>query len=172
MRIVAALLSAKVRTIVIVRAIFGAKTLLRGPGLNQRAVHSEVLVGHELLRLLVHLGEKSLGHIRAQQPIPVLGKHRMVPHRIVHAQAHEPAEQQVVVDLLELVCTVGLIIPDVFHWQPPLTILAATVLAVESVVFVGVHVKYREVAPMILSAVLGLLMVFIAYGRMVLQPIF
>ena len=73
---------------------------------------------------------------------------------------------------LELVCTVGLIIPDVFHWQPPLTILAATVLAVESVVFVGVHVKYREVAPMILSAVLGLLMVFIAYGRMVLQPIF
>ena len=36
----------------------------------------------------------------------------------------------------------------------------------------GVHVKYREVAPMILSGVLGLLMAFIVYGRMVLQPIF
>jgi hypothetical protein len=34
------------------------------------------------------------------------------------------------------------------------------------------HQKYREVAPMILSGVLGLLMAFIAYGRIVLQPIF
>jgi uncharacterized membrane protein YphA (DoxX/SURF4 family) len=74
--------------------------------------------------------------------------------------------------ILELVCTVGLIIPDALHWQPHLTILAAVVLAVESLVFVGVHVKYREVAPTILSGVLGLLMAFIAYGRMVLQPIF
>jgi hypothetical protein len=70
------------------------------------------------------------------------------------------------------VCTVGLIVPAAFHWHPLLTILAATVLAVESLVFVGVHVKYREVSPMILSAVLGLLMAFLAYGRMVLHPIF
>jgi uncharacterized membrane protein YphA (DoxX/SURF4 family) len=73
--------------------------------------------------------------------------------------------------ILELVCTVGLIVPDAFHWQPQLTILAAAILAIESVVFVGVHVKYREVTPTIMSAVLGLLMAFIAYGRMVLQPI-
>jgi hypothetical protein len=56
--------------------------------------------------------------------------------------------------IVELVCTVGLIVPAAFHWQPPLTILAATVLAVESLVFDWVHVKYREVAPMILSGVL------------------
>jgi hypothetical protein len=74
--------------------------------------------------------------------------------------------------ILELVCTVGLIVPTAFHWRPPLTILAATVLAVESLVFVWVHVKYREVAPTILSGVLGLLLAFIACGRMVLQPIF
>jgi len=72
--------------------------------------------------------------------------------------------------ILELVCTVGLIVPAAFHWQPPLTIVAATVLAVESLVFIGVHVKYREVAPILFSGVLGLLMAFIAYGRMVLQP--
>lgn len=42
---------------------------------------------------------------------------------------------------------------------------AAALLAIESLVFIGVHVKYREVAPMIMSAVLGLLMAFIAYGR-------
>ena len=59
MRIVAALLLAKVRTIVIVGAILGAKALLRGPGLDQCAVYGEVFVGHELLRLLVHLGEES-----------------------------------------------------------------------------------------------------------------
>ena len=74
--------------------------------------------------------------------------------------------------IVELACTVGLIAPDAFHWHPPLTILAASVLAIEGVVFVGVHVKYREVAPTIMSAVLGLLMTFIAYGRMVLHPIF
>ena len=73
---------------------------------------------------------------------------------------------------LELVCTVGLIVPAALHWQPSLTVLAATVLAIESLVFIEVHVKYREIPSMILSGVLGLLMAFIAYGRMVLKPIF
>src|ERR1700689_4122357 len=74
--------------------------------------------------------------------------------------------------ILELVCTVGLIVPAAFHWQPPLTILAATGLAVESPGFGRGQVKDRELPPMILNGVLGLLMAFVAYGRMVLQPIF
>jgi hypothetical protein len=82
-----------------------------------------------------------------------------------------PRKAWMTLGIVELACMVGLIVPDAFHWQPALTILAATVLAVESLVFVWVHVKYREVAPMILSGVLVLLMAFIAYGRMVLQPI-
>jgi uncharacterized membrane protein YphA (DoxX/SURF4 family) len=82
-----------------------------------------------------------------------------------------PRKAWMTLGILELVCAVGLVIPDAFHWQPLLTILAATVLALESLVFVGVHVKYREVAPTILSGVLGLLMAFIAYGRMILLPI-
>jgi hypothetical protein len=73
--------------------------------------------------------------------------------------------------VLELVCTVGLIVPAAFHWQPSLTVVAAAVLAVESVVFIGVHVKYREISAIVVSAVLGLVMAFIAYGRMVLSPI-
>jgi uncharacterized membrane protein YphA (DoxX/SURF4 family) len=73
--------------------------------------------------------------------------------------------------ILELVCAVCLIAPGALHWQPQLTIVAAIVLAIESLVFIGVHVKYREVTPMIMSGVLGLIMVFIAYGRIVLQPI-
>jgi uncharacterized membrane protein YphA (DoxX/SURF4 family) len=82
-----------------------------------------------------------------------------------------PREAWMVLGILELVCTVGLIVPGAFHWQPKLTVVAATVLAIESLVFIGVHVKYREIAPIIMSGVLGLLMAFIAYGRMVLKPI-
>jgi len=72
---------------------------------------------------------------------------------------------------LELVCTSGLVLPGAFHWEPRLTIVAATLLAVESLVFIRVHLRYKETAPVIMSAVLGLLMAFVAYGRWVLSPI-
>jgi hypothetical protein len=52
-----------------------------------------------------------------------------------------------------------------------LPVLAATVLAIESLVFIWVHVKYHEVGSMIFSAALGLLMAFIAYGRLVLKRV-
>ena len=55
--------------------------------------------------------------------------------------------------------------------RPALTVVAATALAIESIVFIGVHVKYGEITSIIVSGVLGLLMAFIAYGRMVLKPI-
>ncbi len=82
-----------------------------------------------------------------------------------------PRKAWMILGIMELVCTIGLIVPAALHWRPLLTVLAATVLAVESLVFVGVHVKYREVAPIIMSVVLGLLMAFVAYGRLVLTPI-
>jgi hypothetical protein len=82
-----------------------------------------------------------------------------------------PREAWMALGILELVCTVGLIVPAAFHWKPALTVVAATVLAIESLVFIGVHAKYREIAPIVMSGVLGLLMAFIAYGRMVLNPI-
>jgi hypothetical protein len=83
-----------------------------------------------------------------------------------------PREAWKALGVLELVCTVGLIVPDALHWQPALTVVAAMVLTIESLVFVWVHAKYGEIKPIILSSVLGLLMAFIAYGRMVLKPIF
>ena len=73
--------------------------------------------------------------------------------------------------ILELVCMVGLIVPAAFQWHPALTVVAATVLAIESLVFIGVHAKYREIPTIIMCSVLGLLMAFIAYGRLVLNPI-
>jgi len=80
-----------------------------------------------------------------------------------------PRQAWMALGIVELVCTVGLIAPAALHWQPALTVVAATVLAIESLVFIWVHVLYRELPPIIMSGVLGLLMAFIAYGRMVLQ---
>ena len=82
-----------------------------------------------------------------------------------------PREAWTVLGILELICAVGLIVPSALPWHPKLTVLAAAILAIESLVFIGVHVKYKETTPIIMSAVLGLLMAFIAYGRLVLKPI-
>jgi hypothetical protein len=73
--------------------------------------------------------------------------------------------------IIELVCSVGLIVPAALHGMPMLTVVAATALAIESLVFIWVRIKYGEITPIIMSSVLGLLMAFIAYGRMVLNPI-
>src|SRR5213592_4433101 len=65
-----------------------------------------------------------------------------------------PRKVWMALGILELVCVAGLIVPAAFHGQPSLTVAAATVLAIESLVFIGVHVKYREIAPVIMSGVL------------------
>ena len=82
-----------------------------------------------------------------------------------------PREAWMALGILELVCMVGLIVPAAFRWRPALTVVAATILAIESLVFIGVHARYGEMTPIILSGGLGLLMAFIAYGRLVLKPI-
>ena len=82
-----------------------------------------------------------------------------------------PREAWRILGIVELVCTIGLIVPAALHWMPKLTVAAAAVLAIESLVFVWVHVRYREVGSIAMSGVLGLLMAFVAYGRMILSPI-
>lgn len=82
-----------------------------------------------------------------------------------------PRQVWAILGVVELICTAGLIAPAAFHWKPSLTPLAAAVLAIESLLFIWVHVQYRETPPIIMSGALGLLMAFIAYGRMVLRPL-
>ena len=77
-----------------------------------------------------------------------------------------PRQVWAALGIVELVCVVGLIFPLAFNWHPSLTAVAATILAIESLVFIGVHVKYRETMSIIMSGVLGLVMAFVAYGRM------
>lgn len=83
-----------------------------------------------------------------------------------------PREAWMGLGIMELICTVGLIAPAALRWHPGLTVAAASLLALESLgVFVWVHIKYNEVGSIAFSVVLGLLMAFLAYGRMVLKPI-
>ena len=82
-----------------------------------------------------------------------------------------PREAWMAPGILELVCALGLIIPGAIRWRPTLTAAAATVLAIESLAFIWVHVNYRETAPIICREALGLLMAFTACGRMFLRPI-
>ena len=82
-----------------------------------------------------------------------------------------PRQAWMALGIVELICVVGLILPAAFRWHPTLTVVAAVVLAIESLVFIGVHVKYHEVGSIVMVCVLGLLMAFIAYGRLVLSPL-
>ncbi len=73
--------------------------------------------------------------------------------------------------VLELACVLGLVLPGVLHRQPALTGVAAALLAGESLVFLWVHARGREVSALVMSAVLGLLMAFVAWGRLAWLPL-
>ena len=81
-------------------------TLHAGPCLQQRSIHREVLVRQQVLFacLQKHRLEKGLSDVALQQPLPVLAEYGGDPDGFVHVQAHEPSEQQVILQL--------------FHQQP------------------------------------------------------
>jgi hypothetical protein len=57
-----------------------------------------------LPRLLQHGLEKGFGNVAIEQPLAVFREHGHIPNGVIHVQAHEPTEQQVIVEL--------------FHQQP------------------------------------------------------
>jgi len=74
--------------------------------------------------------------------------------------------------VLELLCAVGLFLPGIRQWLTTLTVASAGLLAMESVVFVWVHMKCKETTPILMSGVQVILMAFVAYGRLELVPHF
>ena len=83
-----------------------------------------------------------------------------------------PKNAWLTLGVIELVCVVGLIVPGLLHTHPTITVAAAAVMALESLVFIWVHMKYREAGPIAFSVVLGLVMAFVAYGRLALHPLY
>ena len=82
--------------------ILALKTLVAGPSFDERAIHTEVLVGKQVghARLVQHQLEELLCDIALQEPVPILGEDCRHPHCFVHIEAHEPAKKQVVLQLL------------------------------------------------------------------------
>ena len=82
--------------------VLAAEALHRRPRLDQRAVDREVLVRQQPAnpRAVQNRLKKARRHIPRNQTVAVLRIGRRVPHRRVHRQTDEPAEQKVVVQLL------------------------------------------------------------------------
>ncbi len=82
--------------------VFRPHALHRRPGLNQRAVDAEVVVRQKPLhpRLRQNRRQELARHVALKQPVTILRKRRGVPNRRIHRQSDEPAEQQIIVELL------------------------------------------------------------------------
>ena len=78
------------------------EALLARPGLDQRAVDREVLIGQQAMGLGLRqdLLEERRGHLARQQAVPVLREDGHIPHRRVQIKADKPAKQQVVLQRL------------------------------------------------------------------------
>ena len=83
-------------------AVLGTKALLRGPGLDQRSIHRKVLVRQQWLdlRMVQKRAHELRKHLAALQPVAVLREHGRVPNRVVGRKPHEPAVQEIVIQLL------------------------------------------------------------------------
>jgi uncharacterized membrane protein YphA (DoxX/SURF4 family) len=73
--------------------------------------------------------------------------------------------------ILELFGSIALVLPGILRTHQDLTVAAAIVLCAESLLFIWVHLKYTEKTPILMSAVLGIIMAFLAYGRFALAPL-
>jgi uncharacterized membrane protein YphA (DoxX/SURF4 family) len=80
-----------------------------------------------------------------------------------------------VLGALEIAGGILLIIPAATRWMPLLTPVAATVLALETLGLAGLYARYSLTLaasnPLVWSAVMGLLVAFVAYGRFALSPV-
>lgn len=79
-----------------------------------------------------------------------------------------------VLGALEVVGGILLIVPAATKWLPWLTPLAATVLALETLTLAGFFasksLKVAATNPLVWTAVMGLLVAFVAYGRYAISP--
>lgn len=75
------------------------------------------------------------------------------------------------IGVFEVLCALGIVLPAAIRTRPSLTAVAAICLAVEGVLFAGLHAAYGERSPMVFSIVSAVLAAFVAYGRLVLKPL-
>jgi hypothetical protein len=78
--------------------------------------------------------------------------------------------------VFEMSCAILLVVPAAAKWMPMLTPLAAAALAVESLALGGLYARYSLQLtagnPLVWVVLMGLMAVFVAWGRYVLRPPF
>ena len=67
--------------------------------------------------------------------------------------------------ILEIVCSIGLIVSSVPGQYPEVTPIAAMLLAIEGVVLTARHLKWKEISGAIWSTAFSAAAAFVAYGR-------
>lgn len=119
-----------------------------------RRLHITLWTAQALLALAFGLG----GVFKLMQPIEVLGASMpwalTVPAWVVRFNA-----------AAELAGALGLLLPSLTRIQPRLTVLAAIGLATVMALAIGLHVTRGELAASATPAVLGMMAVFVAWGR-------
>jgi len=101
-RVVLARLAAEVAPPVVVARllVLGPKALHGRPRLEQCAVDAEVIAAHQVGNLSSDREEERRRHVVLHQTRAVLGEGARVEGRLEHVHVEEPAEQQVVLELL------------------------------------------------------------------------
>src|ERR1019366_631805 len=82
--------------------VLGPEALVRGPGLEQGAVDTEVLAGDVAAQvgLLHHRREEAIGDLVGQQPLPVAAEGAVVKTLVVDVEVEEELEEQGVAEPL------------------------------------------------------------------------
>lgn len=91
------------RSLVVTAILLVPCAIVAGPGLDQGTVDAEVLAREQSLRR--HHLDSGVEHfgdgIKGDHPVAVLAEHGVVPHCVFNRRAHEPAEQEIVRNLLD-----------------------------------------------------------------------
>src|SRR5262249_59724918 len=77
--------------------------------------------------------------------------------------------------VFEMLGAILLIVPSIAKWMPVLTPFAAAALALECLALAGLYAQYSRkltaTNPLVWVVVMGLMAVFVAYGRYVPKPL-
>ena len=117
-----------------------------------------------IVQVLLALAFAGAGLMKITQPIA-----KLVPN--MAWVNHFPVPAVRLIGALELLGAIGLIVPALTGILPWLTPLAATGLVLTMIGAIITHVQLKEVPKVAPSVVLGLLALFVAYGRFVLLPV-
>lgn len=97
----------------------------------------------------------------AEQTMPSLG---VIPNSI-----------WLTMSVIEILCSIGLILPAFSKSLGKLAPIAAICIAVEMLIFSGIHIYFYSLdpgySPIIYWLVVSIICAFIAYGRSVLKPL-